>query len=40
MNPVEALAMVGGYVDEEMLARNEYLANRVISNILDPNMGS
>ncbi len=26
MKPVEALAMVGGYVDEELLARNEYLA--------------
>lgn len=26
MKPVEALAPVGGYVDEELLARNEYLA--------------
>ncbi len=26
MKAVEALAMVGGYVDEELLARNEYLA--------------
>lgn len=26
MKPVEALALVGGYVDEELLARNEYLA--------------
>jgi transposase len=25
MKPVDALALVGGYVDEELLARNEYL---------------
>ena len=26
MESVEALALVGGYVDEELLIRNEYLA--------------
>ena len=26
MEPVEALALVGGHVNEELLIRNEYLA--------------
>ena len=37
MKPVEALALVGGYVDEELLARNEYLAaeNEILRSKVD-----
>jgi len=37
MKPVEALALVGGYVDGELLARNEYLAaeNEILRSKLD-----
>ncbi len=34
MEAVEALALVGGHVDEELLVRNEYLAaeNRILKS--------
>jgi hypothetical protein len=37
MKPVEALALVGGYVDEELLTRNEYLAaeNEILCSKID-----
>ncbi len=36
MEAVEALALVGGHVDEELLVRNEYLAaeNRILKSKL------
>lgn len=36
MKPIEAMALVGGYVDEELLARNEYLAaeNEILSKLV------
>ena len=37
MESVEALALVGGYVDEELLIRNEYLAaeNEILKSKLE-----
>ena len=37
MQPVEALALVGGHVNDELLARNEYLAveNRILKTKLN-----
>ncbi len=37
MESIEALALVGGYVDEELLIRNEYLAaeNEILKSKLD-----
>ena len=37
METIEALALVGGYVDEELLTRNEYLAveNEILKSRLE-----